>query len=130
MPAPLPTQAQELIALLERRNELSRLLAYGIDTRPDLDWTPALPADAAAILKAQAEFWQQLDYVEYHAGEHQTLKWHVPDGTRDPATGQAVHDDWILSAALCAELDGQEWGQAHSTVIEYEDPLHAMEKNF
>ena len=37
------------------------------------------------------------------------LRWGVPDGTRDPATGELIHDDHLVAAALVAELDDQEW---------------------
>jgi hypothetical protein len=37
------------------------------------------------------------------------LRWSVPDATRDPKTGELVHDDLALSAALCAVLDEQDW---------------------
>lgn len=71
----------------------------------------------------KAEFFRQLEFVTYEAREHNQLRWSVPDGTRDPATGDLVHDDWVLSAALASVLDSQPWGQAHSVVIEAPDPL-------
>ena len=30
----------------------------------------------------------------------------VPDGTRDESIGELVHDDLLVSAALCYALDG------------------------
>jgi hypothetical protein len=71
----------------------------------------------------RAEFFHQLEFVTYEAREHNQLRWSVPNGTRDPATGDLVHDDWVLSAALASVIDGQPWGQAKSTVIAAVDPL-------
>jgi len=71
----------------------------------------------------KAEFFHQLEFVTYEAREHNTLRWSVPDGTRDPATGDLVHDDWVLSAALASVIDSQPWGQAKSAVIDAYDPL-------
>jgi hypothetical protein len=71
----------------------------------------------------RAEFLRQLEFVTYEAREHNQLRWSVPDGARDPATGELVHDDWVLSAALASVLDGQPWGQAKSAVVEAYDPL-------
>jgi len=71
----------------------------------------------------KTEFFRQLEFVTYEAREHNQLRWSVPDGTRDPATGDLVHDDWVLSAALASVLDSQPWGQAKSTVIAAVDPL-------
>ena len=61
-------------------------------------------------------------------GPGKTLRWGVPDGQRHPQSGQPVHDDLLLSAALCAVLDGQEWsrGEAVSEVVEGYDPLQDM----
>jgi hypothetical protein len=36
------------------------------------------------------------------------MKWGVPDGTRDDSTGDLLHDDLVISAALCALLGDQQ----------------------
>jgi hypothetical protein len=48
-------------------------------------------------------FWKQLEAVEYEVrpGPGQLMKW----GVKDPA----LHDDLVMSAALVAVLDGQDW---------------------
>jgi len=58
-----------------------------------------------------ADFWQQLEHCQYEIlpGPNKTMRWGVPDGTRDPASGELMHDDLILSAALCAVLDEQDF---------------------
>lgn len=118
-----------VIAYLERRSALGSLLAYGLAHRTDVDWSPALPTDATAILRHQAAFWRELEHVEYTAGENQSLRWSVPAGTRGP-DGELVHDDWALSAALISQLDNCDWGQGQSAVIEAVDPLAEMEESF
>jgi hypothetical protein len=72
----------------------------------------------------QAAFWQQLAHLqmEINPGPNRTMKWSVPDGTRDPATGEIIHDDLVISAALCALLDQEAWGFAASAII-HVDPL-------
>ena len=133
LPTPAGSHAQQAWDILgecTRRGMLSRLITYGLDTHPELDWSSIQPADDRGVVKHQLEFWRQLEYVEYTAGEHQSLRWSVPNGRRDPTTGEDIHDDWVMAAALCAQLDAEPWSQAHSTVIEYADPLTAMEQNF
>ena len=77
------------------------------------------------------EFWNQLQYVQYEALENQTLRWSVPDGTRDLSTGELVHDDWVLSAALCALLDEEDWYVHGPTfIIRPPDPLLGMDRNY
>lgn len=79
----------------------------------------------------QAEFWNQLECVEYEALENKTLKWLVPDGARDPMTGELVHDDLVISAALCAVLDEIEWSiGGPALVIPGRDPLKDMDRGF
>jgi len=45
---------------------------------------------------------------EARVGASRSLKWGVPDTARR-ADGQYLHDDELLSAALCAQLDTLEW---------------------
>jgi hypothetical protein len=81
-----------------------------------------------------ADFWRELEFCQYEAlpGEKQMLRWGVPNGTRDPATGELVHDDALLSAALAAVLDRQPWhadtGPTH--IIRAADPLESMNRGF
>ena len=80
------------------------------------------PPDAArlqAIFLQQAKFCQ----MEILPGPGKILRWSVPEGGRDPATGELVHDDLLLSAALCCVIDSEAFGSAESTVIKPSDPI-------
>ncbi len=73
-----------------------------------------------------AIFWQQLTYCqsEILEGPGHNMRWGVPDGTRDQLTNDLVHDDVLISAALCAVLDDQEWAiVSPPIVIKKVDPL-------
>jgi len=56
----------------------------------------------------------------------------VPDGTRDPVSGEYVHDDLVMSAALAAVLDRQAWPRAAAGkdpgIIRAGDPLDGMRR--
>lgn len=56
-------------------------------------------------------FVTQLSLCAYEIlpGAGQTLRWGVPDGTRDPLSRALAHDDLLLSAALAAALDKVDW---------------------
>lgn len=71
------------------------------------------------------KFLNQLIHIqsEINSGPNRILSWSVPDGTRDTATGNLVHDDLVMSTALVSLLDEQPWGAAESTVIAAYDPL-------
>ena len=61
--------------------------------------------------------------MEISVGPIRSMKWGVPDGTRDQTTGELIHDDLVISAALCSFLDGHQWGTAESSVAIAQDPL-------
>jgi hypothetical protein len=73
-------------------------------------------------------FTQQLDACTYEIleGPGKLMRWGVPDGTRDPATGEYLHDDLIISAALVSVLDKQVWGESKSRLASTYDPLEEL----
>jgi hypothetical protein len=78
-------------------------------------------------------FIEQLTFtiLEVQPGPAHLIKWGVPDGTRNPATGDLVHDDLVLSAALTAVLDEQEWGlSGPALVVTAKDPMLEMDRGF
>ena len=81
----------------------------------------------------QAEFFRQCTYCEYVVldGPGKLMRWGVPDGTRDTATGEPLHDDLLISAALCSVLDEQEWSLPGETfIIQRQDPLAELDEGF
>jgi hypothetical protein len=77
--------------------------------------------------RLQEVFWKQTAACEgvVLPGLGKVLQWGVPDGRRDEA-GRLMHDDVLMSAALCAALEGMVWGRGVSTVIPGYDPLAGM----
>lgn len=66
--------------------------------------------------------------ADIQPGPERKMRWGVPDGTRDTSSGKLVHDDWLISAALCAVLDKQEWRiESAPLIIQAIDPLEDME---
>jgi hypothetical protein len=81
--------------------------------------------------KITAQFWTELEHVQYEATDNKMVKWSVPDGTRDSTTGELVHDDLVISAALCAELDDLEWSVGgEALIVRGRDPLEDMDRGF
>ncbi len=73
---------------------------------------------------AYLEFWRQLPAVSQLLRPDQSLSWGVPPGVTDPLTHAPLHDDWVLSAALCALLDKHvSLSQGISVLIPPPDPL-------
>ena len=74
------------------------------------------------------ELSRQLEYCQYTIldGPGKTMRWGVPDGTRDVTSGELVHDDYILSAALISLLDHEIWGSGKSQVLEQQDILEKL----
>lgn len=68
---------------------------------------------------------------EIGIGPQKPMKWGVPDGTRGGDDKHLIHDDYITTDALTAELDKLEWYIPGETVIiERPDPLKAMDRNY
>jgi hypothetical protein len=108
---------------------------FSTKSKSDLGWNYLAVIDTGRFKDHEpngperAEFWRQLDFVQYEAGENKVLHWSVPNGSRDPATGELVHDDCVLSASLCAVLDQQPWSvPGESLVIHRRDPLAEMDE--
>ena len=78
-------------------------------------------------------FLLQLRAVEYEIlpGPAQLMRWSVPQGARDPATGALLHDDLVLSAALVGVLDDLEWNASlPAVVLPGRDPLRELDRGF
>lgn len=67
----------------------------------------------------QSRFWREAGACEFRVGvgPEKVLQWGVPDGRRDGATGEVVHDDLLVSAMLCARLEGEAVGGAASAIL-------------
>lgn len=65
----------------------------------------------------QERFWREVAAARYALGEGpgQSLRWGVPD--------RAIHDDYLVSAALCAALPETPLSTGQSHIVESEDPL-------
>ena len=90
-------------------------------------------SDVAISSPEQKEFWRQISFCEFEIipGPQKTVRWGVPDGTRDPADGNLVHDDLLISAAMVAVLDSQDWTVSGPTlIIKSTDPLKELDKGF
>ncbi len=78
-------------------------------------------------------FLRQLDLCQYEIlpGPEKRMRWGVPDGSRDPLTGQSAHDDLLISAALCTLLDDQPPPASGETlIVPARDPLGDLDRGF
>lgn len=91
-------------------------------------WKEYAPAD-----DLQALFFTQLEQTQYEIapGAGRILRWSVPDGARHPLTGEPLHDDLVLSAALAAVLEHQRWSlPAAPLLIPRADPLQELDQGY
>lgn len=59
-------------------------------------------------------------------GPAKTLRWGVPEGSRD-VDGDLLHDDYVLADALVSQLDGLDWyANTEFSAIDGEDPLKSI----
>ncbi|MCC6147305.1 MAG: hypothetical protein IT308_07020 [Anaerolineaceae bacterium] len=91
------------------------------------------PARSEADPALSALFFKQLAFIQYQIlpGPNKTIRWSVPEGSRDTQSGSLVHDDLVMSSALSGALDALPWaapGQA--IVIPSKDPLKELDHGF
>jgi len=75
-------------------------------------------------------FFREAAFCQYHvqSGPGKEIRWGVPDGTRDPASGERVHDDLLVSASLCALLDEENWTtHLPGVIIPGVDPMEEID---
>ncbi len=97
-----------------------------IDSGRLQDYAPSQPGQLAALHDL---FFEQLTATQYEIvpGPDKKIKWAVPEGTRNMANGELIHDDLVLSAALLAILDEQAWAiTGPAAVVKAADPLDDM----
>ena len=67
---------------------------------------------------------------EVLVGPQKTLRWSVPEGTRN-SNGELIHDDILIADALISEVDGLEWIVSTETrIVQGKDPLKEMDTNY
>jgi hypothetical protein len=75
------------------------------------------------------QFILQLQNIQFEIrpGPDKKIKWAVPEGARDLATGELIHDDIAISAAMIALCDQLRWSvSVPSAVVKAADPLDDM----
>jgi hypothetical protein len=95
----------------------SRLVPFEFSqvSKSDLGWDFITTIESGRFLEfhpMDEEMIRQLEHCQYNIldGPGKIMRWGVPDGTRDALTGELVHDDYVVSAALVAVLDHETWG--------------------
>jgi len=59
------------------------------------------------------------------------MKWGVPESARHPISGEPLHDDWILSAALCGVLEKMDFrATGAALIVPAPDPLEEMDGKY
>ena len=109
----LPGYMVRFVFTSKSKSDLGWAWLAAIETGRYKEYQP-VPGTPAALLSA--EFWRQLNHCEaVPSNTGSLLRWGVPDGRRDEKG--FVHDDLLISAALCIVLERFSWGYAESVVI-------------
>ena len=86
------------------------------------------PLHEERIHTPQVEAQYRACQSEVLPGPGKTLRWGVPDGTRDPE-GALIHDDFVLADALVTQLDDLDWSLSSPTLIINRDPFDSRLDN-
>ena len=145
----LPRQVVPFVFSAASKSKLGWDFLAVIDSGRFRDWDPVLEeapegdpaaqwvyreATAGCVREdVRAAFYRQLDacQMDVSPGPEQRMRWGVPEGRRDPLDGAPLHDDLLLSAALCAALEEHDWAlNAPALVIPGRDPLRDLDEGF
>ncbi|MCB2210193.1 hypothetical protein KQH62_04805 [bacterium] len=126
----LPDKVQPFIFSAKTKSELGWGFLAVIDSGRFHDL--ACPEeDQGEQARLSRTFFREAEFCQYTVtpGPAKSLRWGVPDGTRDPATGDLVHDDLLISASLCALLDETTFNiYLPSAIIPGRDPLKEIDR--
>ena len=81
------------------------------------------------LASMQSLYFRQLEHCQYEIqpGPEKRIGWGVPGGTRDLQSGELVHDDLVISAAMLSLLDQLPWSSPGPTaIVQAKDPLDDM----
>ena len=109
--------------------DTGRLKDYSLDQPQDAQDIHQIHDFSLKMMDLQNIFFRQLEFCQYEIipGPDKKIKWSVPDGTRDPASGELIHDDLLISTALLSLLDQKPWSvTSPSEVVKADDPLDDM----
>ncbi len=126
----LPGKVRPFIFSSKTKSELGWGFLAVIDSGRFRDY--ACPeGDHGEQARLSRQFFHEAAFCQYavQPGPAKHLRWGVPDGTRDPASGDLVHDDLLISASLCALLDEETW-QTHlpGVIIPGRDPIKEIDR--
>lgn len=92
---------------------------------------PDLPGGEALQRTLAERFWQQGRACQMETdGLQHSLRWSVPEAARIGSNGELLHDDLLVSAALCAVLEEQPWPRSRrsASLLRAADPLTAIDR--
>lgn len=126
----LPGRVQPFIFSAKTKSDLGWGFLAIIDSGRFRDYA-ALEDDRGEQARLREMFYREAEFCRYNVlpGPAKTLRWGVPDGTRDPSSGDLVHDDLLVSASLCTLLEEETW-QTYlpGVIIPGQDPMKEIDR--
>ena len=87
-----------------------------------------VPLPSLTVTRAAVDRQYAACISEVLLGPQRTMRWGVPEGTRDEE-GNLIHDDIVMADALLAEADALEWRLSSPTlIVRPKDPLEEMSR--
>jgi hypothetical protein len=110
----------------QKKSEMGYRFLSLIETGRFRDRTDAPGERQGSITPAMVDEQYAACISEILPGPQKTMRWGVPDGTRN-GNGELIHDDIVIADALITEVDGLEWRRSSPTlIVEPKDPLEEM----
>jgi len=110
----------------QKKSEMGYRFLSLIETGRFRDRTHDEAGARGSITQEMVEEQYEACVSEILPGPQKTMRWGVPDGTRN-SNGELIHDDIVIADALITEVDAMEWWRTSPTLIVYgKDPLEEM----
>jgi hypothetical protein len=123
-----PGRVRPFVFTQQSKSQLRWDFIAAVETGRYKEYVALIPGEA----ELQEMFWREVRACEgvVLPGPGQVLRWGVPDGRKDAQTREVLHDDLLISAALCVVLDNEPVGLGVSVVIPPRDIFEGMGKVF
>jgi hypothetical protein len=112
------------------KSDLGWRFIGAVETGRYKDYKPG-DGEAEAQARETRQFWYEVEHCEYEVlpGPGERIRWGVWESPAYDGLVARGHDDLLVSAVLCTELDNEPWpGTGSAAIVQSSDPLAEVDR--